>query len=51
MGDQVEIITQKEPNPSRDWFKPNVRVARHSRASLGPKSMLGLGNKVVKEKT
>ncbi len=23
MGDQVEIITQKEPNPSRDWLNPN----------------------------
>lgn len=22
MGDQVEIITQKEPNPSRDWLNP-----------------------------
>lgn len=23
MGDQVEIITQKTPNPSRDWLNPN----------------------------
>lgn len=24
MGDQVEIITQKQPNPSRDWINPNA---------------------------
>ncbi|MBB1219830.1 TGS domain-containing protein, partial [Klebsiella pneumoniae] len=23
MGDQIEIITQKQPNPSRDWPNPN----------------------------
>ena len=23
MGDQVDIITQKNPNPSRDWLNPN----------------------------
>lgn len=23
MGDQLEIITQKNPNPSRDWLNPN----------------------------
>lgn len=23
MGDQIEIITQKQPNPSRDWLNPN----------------------------
>lgn len=23
MGDKVEIITQKNPNPSRDWLNPN----------------------------
>lgn len=24
MGDQIEIITQKRPNPSRDWLNPNL---------------------------
>ena len=24
MGDQIEIITQKNPNPSRDWLNPNL---------------------------
>ncbi|MDO4626128.1 MAG: GTP diphosphokinase [Pasteurellaceae bacterium] len=23
MGDQIDIITQKNPNPSRDWINPN----------------------------
>lgn len=31
-GDQVEIITQKEPNPSRDWMNPNLGYLRTSRA-------------------
>lgn len=24
MGDQIEIITQKNPNPSRDWLNPHL---------------------------
>ncbi|WP_413110967.1 GTP diphosphokinase [Thaumasiovibrio sp. DFM-14] len=32
MGEQVEIITQKEPNPSRDWLNPNLGFVRSSRA-------------------
>lgn len=32
MGDQVEIITQKEPNPSRDWLNPNLGFLHTSRA-------------------
>lgn len=32
MGEQVEIITQKEPNPSRDWLNPNLGYIRSSRA-------------------
>ncbi|UJZ94326.1 GTP diphosphokinase [Photobacterium damselae subsp. damselae] len=32
MGDQVEIITQKEPNPSRDWLNPNLGFVNSSRA-------------------
>ncbi len=24
MGDQIEIITQNTPNPSRDWLNPNL---------------------------
>ncbi|MCF3095820.1 GTP diphosphokinase [Aeromonas australiensis] len=31
-GDQVEGITQKEPNPSRDWMNPNSGFLRSSRA-------------------
>ncbi|MFZ3403797.1 GTP diphosphokinase [Aeromonas salmonicida] len=31
-GDQVEVITQKEPNPSRDWMNPNSGFLRSSRA-------------------
>ncbi len=32
MGDQVEIITQKEPNPSRDWLNPNLGFVTSSRS-------------------
>ncbi|MDR0806490.1 MAG: GTP diphosphokinase [Enterobacteriaceae bacterium] len=32
MGDQVEIITQKQPNPSRDWLNPNLGFVNSSRA-------------------
>lgn len=32
MGDQVEIITQKEPNPSRDWLNPNTGFVNTSKA-------------------
>ncbi|PSJ39325.1 GTP diphosphokinase [Zobellella taiwanensis] len=31
-GDQVEIITQKQPNPSRDWMNPNQGFLRTGRA-------------------
>ncbi|MGL5038611.1 MAG: GTP diphosphokinase [Aeromonas sp.] len=31
-GDQIEVITQKEPNPSRDWMNPNAGFLRSSRA-------------------
>ncbi|BAE73785.1 GTP pyrophosphokinase [Sodalis glossinidius str. 'morsitans'] len=31
MGDQVEIITQKHPNPSRDWLNPNLGYVTTSR--------------------
>ncbi len=31
MGDQVEIITQKQPNPSRDWLNPNTGYVTTSR--------------------
>ncbi len=31
-GDQVEILTQKEPNPSRDWLNPSLGYIRSSRA-------------------
>ena len=31
MGDQVEIITQKYPNPSRDWLNPNLGYVTTSR--------------------
>ncbi|MDN3681682.1 GTP diphosphokinase [Vibrio tapetis subsp. quintayensis] len=32
MGDQVEIITQKEPNPSRDWLNPSLGFVHSGRA-------------------
>lgn len=31
-GDQVEILTQKEPNPSRDWLNPSLGYVKSSRA-------------------
>lgn len=31
-GDQVEILTGREPNPSRDWLNPNLGFLRSSRA-------------------
>ena len=32
MGDQVEIITSKEPNPSRDWLNPSLGFVHSGRA-------------------
>ncbi|MGR5501186.1 GTP diphosphokinase [Vibrio sp. DNB22_10_4] len=32
MGDQVEIITAKEPNPSRDWLNPSTGFVHSGRA-------------------
>lgn len=32
MGDQVEIITAKEPNPSRDWLNPSMGFVTSGRA-------------------
>ncbi|MGL6177321.1 MAG: TGS domain-containing protein, partial [Vibrionaceae bacterium] len=32
MGDQVDIITQKEPAPSRDWLNPNLGFVTSGRA-------------------
>ncbi|MBF0784928.1 GTP diphosphokinase [Muribacter muris] len=32
MGDQVEIITQKNPNPSRDWLNPNQGFVNTAKA-------------------
>ncbi|HGJ5875219.1 MAG TPA: GTP diphosphokinase [Arsenophonus sp.] len=34
MGDQVEIITQKYPNPSRDWLNPNLGYVTTSRGRV-----------------
>lgn len=31
-GDQVEILTSKQPNPSRDWLNPNLHYIYSSRA-------------------
>lgn len=31
MGDQIEIITQKQSNPSRDWLNPNLGYITTSR--------------------
>lgn len=32
MGDQIEIITQKTPNPSRDWVNPNLGFTHTAKA-------------------
>lgn len=32
MGDQVEILTQKNPNPSRDWINPNLGYTHTQKA-------------------
>lgn len=32
MGDQVEVITQKQPNPSRDWLNPHLGYIHSSRS-------------------
>ncbi len=32
MGDQVDILTQKDPNPSRDWVNPNLGFTHTSKA-------------------
>lgn len=32
MGDRVEILTAKQPNPSRDWLNPNLHYLATSRA-------------------
>lgn len=32
MGDEIEVITQKHPNPSRDWLNPNTGFVNSSRA-------------------
>lgn len=32
MGDQIEVITQKQPNPSRDWLNPHSGFVNSSRA-------------------
>ena len=31
-GDQVEVLTSKHPNPSRDWLNPNLNYIHSSRA-------------------
>lgn len=31
-GDRVEILTGKEPKPSRDWINPNLKYLKTSRA-------------------
>lgn len=32
MGDQIDILTQKEPNPSRDWLNPNAGFTHTQKA-------------------
>lgn len=32
MGDQIDIITQKTPNPSRDWLNPNLGFTHTAKA-------------------
>ena len=45
MGDQIEIITQKQPNPSRDWLNPNLGMSPP--AADAPKFTLGSVNRIV----
>lgn len=45
MGDQIEIITQKQPNPSRDWLNPNLGYVTTSRGAL--KSTPGSASRIV----
>ncbi|MDG2918119.1 GTP diphosphokinase [Bisgaard Taxon 10/6] len=32
MGDQIDILTQKTPNPSRDWLNPNLGFTHTQKA-------------------
>jgi len=41
-GDQVEILTSKKPNPSRDWLNPNLSYIHSSRARAKVQSFFKL---------
>jgi GTP pyrophosphokinase len=45
MGDQIEIITQKQPNPSRDWL--NRTWATSPPAAGAPKFTPGSASRIV----
>ena len=45
MGEQVDIITQKNPNLSRDWVNPNLGFTHTSKRVR--KSEPGLRNKIA----
>ena len=44
MGDQIEIITQKNPNPSRDWLNPNLGFTHTAKSRA---KIQGLKNKIA----
>lgn len=41
-GDQVEVLTSKQPNPSRDWLNPNLNYIYSSRARAKVQSFFKL---------
>jgi hypothetical protein len=45
MGDQIEIITQKQPNPSRDWLNPTSAMSPP--AADVPKSTPGSASRIA----
>ncbi len=48
MGDQIEIITQKQPNPSRDWLNPNLGYVTTSRGRSKIHAWFGTTGPVTK---
>ena len=46
MGDQIDIITQKIPGPSRDWLNPNLGIYSHRKIS-SQKFKRGFKNKIA----
>lgn len=47
MGDQIDIITQKNANPSRDWLNPNLGFTHTAKARA--KIHAWFKNKIVRK--